>query len=1386
MIKKGKHFLFGCALVFTLGATANVAGVETIRTEATTVNQAPTVSVNSTPTNVPIDSGSVPNAIFIFGTNQGTTEDINGATGTSPVADPTKATQKVAEMTDADGTITRIGYNDVKTSGRFDLASATDPNVNNPNDALLVNTDGYLTGHLIYGPGAKSTRRLEVTDNGGAMTTSDSFMVLGYTDKVSDTTAVGLEYGVRPTLTDITAKMAIDVNSSYPTAVSSDLVVPETQYTREVVGYRMVGSTDVTAVTSADQLPATGDYEVKVKTKNIYGQEIFNWVSVDHTDNTPPTVTINSTPTNVPIDSGSVPNAIFVFGRNQGTTEDINGATGTSPVADPTKATRKVAEISDADNDAIDSIVYHDTKNPRFDLASATDPDANNPNDALLVNQDGYLTGHLIYGPGAKSTRRLDVTDSRTATTNSDRFMVLGYTDKVNDTTAVAKELGVRPTADDIYSKLAIDVNSSYPNAVPSTLVIPEDQYSREIVGYRIVGSTDVTAATSADQLPDTGNYEVRVKTTNIYGQEIYNWVSVTHPENIAPTVSQTIENQYVWKGTSLSPAIDVDVNDVNSTATRDDIKEVYFSSVESTNNIGNPGAVSIIKDENGNYLMSGTPEGEAGYTWNRRITAVDKQNATGQSNAFNINILDSNVISEITKPENSSVTAEEVLEQVEVLSRTVAPTKTHDITSQLVADGGVTKQILTDLSTLPKTGRQIVQVQLTSPSGHTKIEEVIINFTPIDSTAPEAPSVVANEDGSVTVKPSQTDGDDTKTVDITYTDENGTEQTVTVTKADDGTWSVPADSGVTVDATTGAVTIPADQVKDSSPVTAVSKDEVGNTSTTSKATTPATTDNVTPVAPAVTEVTDPTNLTDAEKAKVKEEVKKSNPNLPTGTTVEVGNDGTVTITYPDGSVDTISGTDTVVSTTPTPQTDAEKNGITTPTKTPVGDTNNLTEDEKAKVKEEVEKSNPGLPTGTTIEVGNDGTVTITYPDGSVDTVSSTDTVVSTTPTPQTDAEKNDLTNPTKTPVGDTNNLTDAEKAKVKEEVENSNPDLPTGTTITVGNDGTATITYPDGSTDTVTGTVTVIGTTPTPQTDAEKNDLTNPTKTPVSDTNNLTDAEKAKVKEEVEKSNPGLPTGTTIEVGNDGTVTITYPDGSIDIIPGADAVVPTTPTPQTDAEKNGITTPTKTPVSDTNNLTDAEKAKVKEEVEKSNPDLPTGTTVEVGNDGTVTITYPDGSVDTISGTDTVTPNADTSAPVAPSVNVPNAGDKTVTGSAEPGSTVTVTFPDGSTVTTIADEKGNFTVDVPAGVELKAGDKVTASATDKAGNVSASTVVTVISTGTVNEGAEEGITEQNSEDNKQAVLPNTGEESGMMSLMGLAGLAALGLLGFKRRRKEEE
>ena len=61
-----------------------------------------------------------------------------------------------------------------------------------------------------------------------------------------------------------------------------------------------------------------------------------------------------------------------------------------------------------------------------------------------------------------------------------------------------------------------------------------------------------------------------------------------------------------------------------------------------------------------------------------------------------------------------------------------------------------------------------------------------------------------------------------------------------------------------------------------------------------------------------MTEVENKTKLTQGEKGKVEEAVKKANPGLPAGTKITVADNGEVTITYPDGSVDTISGESTV------------------------------------------------------------------------------------------------------------------------------------------------------------------------------------------------------------------------------------------------------------------------------------------------------------------------------------------------------------------------------------------------------------------------------------------------------------------------------------------
>ncbi|WP_278395985.1 BapA/Bap/LapF family prefix-like domain-containing protein, partial [Acinetobacter venetianus] len=89
--------------------------------------------------------------------------------------------------------------------------------------------------------------------------------------------------------------------------------------------------------------------------------------------------------------------------------------------------------------------------------------------------------------------------------------------------------------------------------------------------------------------------------------------------------------------------------------------------------------------------------------------------------------------------------------------------------------------------------------------------------------------------------------------------------------------------------------------------------------------------------------------------------------------------------------------------------------------------------------------------------------------------------------------------------------------------------------------------------------------------------------------------------------------------------------------------------------------------------------------------------------------------------TDTQSYSVDVDAPNAPVINPINENDP-ITGTAEPGSTVTVTFPDGSTVQVVTGPDGSWTVDNPG---LNDGDQVTATATDPAGNTSDPATATV-------------------------------------------------------------
>ena len=182
----------------------------------------------------------------------------------------------------------------------------------------------------------------------------------------------------------------------------------------------------------------------------------------------------------------------------------------------------------------------------------------------------------------------------------------------------------------------------------------------------------------------------------------------------------------------------------------------------------------------------------------------------------------------------------------------------------------------------------------------------------------------------------------------------------------------------------------------------------------------------------------------------------------------------TITVTYPDGSVDNVTTTITVNdSTTPAPTNDSDKY---TPEPAPITTDKGHTPDPSEGI-----GNKDNLPDGTKYSWTNgdpdvntvgthDVSITVTYPDGSTDTVTTTITVT----------DDSDKYTPEPTPI-----TTDKGHTPDPSEGIGNKDDLPTGTTYTWTNgapdvntvgthDVSITVTYPDGSTDTVTTTITV------------------------------------------------------------------------------------------------------------------------------------------------------------------------------------------------------------------------------------------------------------------------------------------------------------------------
>ncbi|MEG3300130.1 DUF1542 domain-containing protein [Streptococcus suis] len=451
------------------------------------------------------DKTTLTRYLFVFGTAEGTTEsDANGTLNAAPVVNKAAATRALVPA----GTITNIVYNDGKT------------NTGTLGSNLTMDTNGFLEGTFNHTAGGPYTRKLIVTTDTGRQT-SNEFTVYAYTDKASSDP---VEKSEDQTLTqnEVFAKMAIATTSTaYPNNGKNIPTVPATEYTRTILGYRTVtveedGSKvkgELVKQEDLAQFPTDKDLEVKVQTTNVYGQTIYNWVKVDY--NLKPKVEI--------VDAvGSERKTVYVFSKNSGTTEDSAGATGTNVAFNRDNATKAVVNITD--DGKVTRIGYNDAKNDTTDMFKE-----HGAGEATVkVGTDGYFIGAVDVPAGSNTTRLLKVTDDKGLVGQSPVFRVYAFSDTVPaDVTPVRLAKGTRPDLEEITAKMVIDSNSGYPNN--AKVAIPEDAYTRTVVGYRLDGSLDTVAVDSVEELPTEGSYKVRVKTSNAYGQEIYNWVPVSH-----------------------------------------------------------------------------------------------------------------------------------------------------------------------------------------------------------------------------------------------------------------------------------------------------------------------------------------------------------------------------------------------------------------------------------------------------------------------------------------------------------------------------------------------------------------------------------------------------------------------------------------------------------------------------------------------------------------------------------------------------------------------------------------------------------------------------------------------------------------------------------------
>ena len=367
-----------------------------------------------------------------------------------------------------------------------------------------------------------------------------------------------------------------------------------------------------------------------------------------------------------------------------------------------------------------------------------------------------------------------------------------------------------------------------------------------------------------------------------------------------------------------------------------------------------------------------------------------------------------------------------------------------------------------------------------------------------------------------------------------------------------------------------------------------------------------------------------PTNLDAEEQEKLKKAIEAVN----TGATVTVNQDGSASVTLPNGKTEPLKQVDLTKDASAL-ETAGGGNNINRPTdKVIVKNPDQLTDEDKEKIKKAVRDVNPNA----VVSIDDAGTVTVSTPEGNTAAFPAKELVRTLEDAGKDGSGNVGILKPADKVVGNATNSADQEKATAKLKKLNG-----ADATVQYDAEGNATVVRKDGT----IATIPAADLFKTPEDASKVNGGDNINKpnaqTVVADMATLSPEERTKVKDAIKAKVEAVNPGAVVVVDDKGNAIVTTPEGKTAVIDADDLIKKPNETSTAKAGNNINNPADRVQVADKAELTEPELARIKVAVEAVNP----GATVVVDDKGNTTVTTPEGKTATIPVADLVKTSSD-------------------------------------------------------------------------------------------------------------------------------------------------